>query len=584
MGSRSVLRGLPLQMVETFAYDAVGNLGAKTDFNGKTTAFTYDGLNRLLTKTPDPSLSQPTITFTYNPTGTRATMADATGTTNYTYDNRDRLKIKATPEGTLNYTYDAHGNLLTILSSNANGASVTYTPDALNRLSTVTDNRLAAEGVATPVTTYGYDAAGNMSGYTYSANGLQSTYSYDTLNRLSQVGWAKGTTSLSSFTYTPFPAGNVHTVAELSGRNVTYGYDNDYHLQSETIASDPGGNNGAETYTYDSVGNRKTVNSTIPSLGGSMSYTYDANDRLTTDSYDSNGNTISSSGISFTYDFENRLLMKGAVINVYDGDGNRVSNTAGGTTTTYLVDTLNPTGYSQVVDELVSGAVTRTYTYGRQRISENQFISGAWKPSFYGYDGHGNVRFLGNTGGTVTDTYQFDAFGNMIASTGTTPNTYLYSGERFDSNLNLYHLRARYYNMLTGRFETMDPLQQKRSCSASRLYSPWELNLYAYADENPVNRFDPTGKAATAEYAVDLTPLLIAAPAIIYFSANLGCNAELAKCLLTSLDDLPGSVYGSGRCLWCHEACIRNGYWPSRVRSPAGGSIKCDYWNRSSNQ
>ena len=32
------------------------------------------------------------------------------------------------------------------------------------------------------------------------------------------------------------------------------------------------------------------------------------------------------------------------------------------------------------------------------------------------------------------------------------------SGERFDSSLNLYHLRARYYNMLTGRFETMDPL------------------------------------------------------------------------------------------------------------------------------
>ena len=100
------------------------------------------------------------------------------------------------------------------------------------------------------------------------------------------------------------------------------------HLQSETIASDPGGNNGAESYTYDAVGNRKTLSSTIPSLPGSMNYTYDANDRLTTDSYDNNGNTTSSSGISFTYDFENRLLMKGAVINVYDGDGNRVSETA----------------------------------------------------------------------------------------------------------------------------------------------------------------------------------------------------------------------------------------------------------------
>jgi hypothetical protein len=56
---------------------------------------------------------------------------------------------------------------------------------------------------------------------------------------------------------------------------------------------------------------------------------------------------------------------------VYDGDGNRVSETAGGVTTQFLVDTLNPTGYSQVLDELVSGSVTKTYTYGRQRISEN---------------------------------------------------------------------------------------------------------------------------------------------------------------------------------------------------------------------
>lgn len=35
------------------------------------------------------------------------------------------------------------------------------------------------------------------------------------------------------------------------------------------------------------------------------------------------------------------------------------------------------------MDELVNGAVTRTYTYGRQLISENQLISGTWTPSFY---------------------------------------------------------------------------------------------------------------------------------------------------------------------------------------------------------
>jgi hypothetical protein len=106
------------------------------------------------------------------------------------------------------------------------------------------------------------------------------------------------------------------------------------------------------------------LTSTIPSLPGSISYSYDANDRLSTDNYDNNGNTISSGGPTNIYDFENRMLTHGAVTMVYDGDGNRVGETAGGVTTSYLVDTLNPTGYSQVLDEVVGGAVTKTYAYG----------------------------------------------------------------------------------------------------------------------------------------------------------------------------------------------------------------------------
>ena len=59
---------------------------------------------------------------------------------------------------------------------------------------------------------------------------------------------------------------------------------------------------------------------------------------------------------------------------VYDADGNRVAKTVNGVTTQYLVDDLNPTGYPQVVEELAAAAVTRTYTYGLQRISQNQII------------------------------------------------------------------------------------------------------------------------------------------------------------------------------------------------------------------
>ena len=85
--------------------------------------------------------AEPTITFTYNPTGTRATMADASGSTTYTYDTRNRLLTKGSPAGTLTYTYDPAGNVATIRSSNTNGTSVDYAWDDANRLTSVTDNR-----------------------------------------------------------------------------------------------------------------------------------------------------------------------------------------------------------------------------------------------------------------------------------------------------------------------------------------------------------------------------------------------------------------------------------------------------------
>ncbi len=73
-----------------------------------------------------------------------------------------------------------------------------------------------------------------------------------------------------------------------------------------------------------------------------------------------------------------------------------------------------------------------------ERISETQSINSTAMTSFYGYDGHVSVRRLFSSTGAITDTYDYDAFGNLIASTGTTPNNYLFAGERFDPALGLY--------------------------------------------------------------------------------------------------------------------------------------------------
>jgi RHS repeat-associated protein len=485
--SRRTMRKLPLGMSETYAYDLAGNLTSRTDFRGKTTIFAHDVMNRVLRKTPDASLGETEVTFAYTATGQRKTMADASGTTNYIYDRRDRLVKKETPQGALTYTYDGAGNVKSVRSSNANGVTVNYNYDELNRLSTVSNNSLSAG-----TTAYIYDLNGNLESTTY-PNAVRTTYTYDNLNRLKNVNAAKGAT-LANYAYTLGAAGNRLSVNEADGRTVNYTYDALYRLTGETISNDTiAANNGSINYTYDAVGNRLNRASTVGAIPATTS-TYDANDRLITDTYDPNGNTTASNGNAYQYDSENRLtsLNGGAVTFVYDGDGNRIAKTVGGVTTKYLVDTNNHTGHAQVVEELVGSSVRRTYTYGHDLISQTQLINNTRTTHFYGYDGHGSTRYLTDTAGIITDTYTYDAFGNLISSTGTTPNDYLYAGEQYDANLGFYYLRARYMNPSGGRFWTMDSYE-------GDIFEPLSLHKYLYAYTDPANRRDPSGYLSISE-------------------------------------------------------------------------------------
>jgi RHS repeat-associated protein len=502
---RRVRRTLPGGQFETYGYDLGGNLQSRTDFNGKTTTFTYDEMRRLRTKVPDASLNQPTISFTYNANGQRATMADASGQTVYHYDVRNRLESKQTPFGTLSYTYDDAGSVLTVRSSNAQGVSVDYAYDELNRLKTVKDNRILLNG---GVTTYNYDPVGNLDSYLY-PNGVTTSYNYNSLNRLTSMNTAAGATTQSSYSYTLGPAGNRTAVSELGGRTVTYIYDDLYRLKSETIANDPHGINGAVSYDYDPVGNRLSRTSTVTGVPAQSS-TFDANDRLNSDSYDANGNTTSSNSNTYAYDFENRLtsLNNGAATFVYDGDGNRVSKTVSGLTTNYLVDTNNHTGYAQVVEELQSGSVTKQFTYGHDLISQ-RIIGGPL--SFYSYDGHGSVRQLTDASASITDTYTYEAFGILIDRTGTTPNDYLYTGEQFDANLGFYYLRARYMNPFNGRFLTRDSFEGVS-------FDPESLHKYLYTAGNPIDLVDPSGNSFIAEIVGIAQSLAIRAAVFVMYN------------------------------------------------------------------
>jgi RHS repeat-associated protein len=486
--NRRIKKTLPLGMSELYTYDQVGNRVTRTDYRGKQSSYDYDSMNRMIRRAPDSSLGETSVTYSYDPSGNRASMTDASGTTVYTHDNRHRLVSKQTPQGALTYTYDPTGNLASMRSSNTDGVSIDYTYDDVNRLQSVVDNRLA-----NGTTTNTYDGVNNVLSTT-AANGVQSVNAYNPVDRVMQLTHSKTGTTLASYTHTLDPTGRRLLVTESSGKVTTYTYDTVYRLKSETVAGDAAASgNGVVNYTYDPVGNRLSRNSSLAAVLSTTS-AYDANDRLTSDSYDANGNTRTANGTSYTYDFENRIKTAngGAVRIVYDGDGNRVAKTVGGVTTRYLIDDMNPTGYSQVVEDLVDGTVQRIYTHGKQLISQNQLQNGVWQASFYGLDGHSNVRFLTNSNGVVTDTYNYDAFGILTSSTGSTPNNYLFNAQQYDPDLGFYFKRARYYNQDRGRFMTMDPY-------AGRISQPTTLHKYMFAHADPVNFIDPCGMAEAME-------------------------------------------------------------------------------------
>ncbi|MEK7784491.1 MAG: hypothetical protein AAB658_03555, partial [Chloroflexota bacterium] len=92
---------------------------------------------------------------------------------------------------------------------------------------------------------------------------------------------------------------------------------------------------------------------------------------------------------------------------MYNGLGDRLSQTVNGVTTTYTLD-LNA-GLTQV---LADG--TNTYLYGNGRIAQNSTANG--KQYFLG-DALGSVRQLVSANGAVTLTRSYEPYGSGLTST-----------------------------------------------------------------------------------------------------------------------------------------------------------------------
>jgi large repetitive protein len=488
------LRGLRTGVVRpegqrsTTSYNIFGNVSGSKDFNGVTTSYTYDDINRLTTEQRN---GQNIAAYTYTANGQKATITDARGTTSYTYR----------PEGQLTQVLNSDGTFVRYIYDGAELRSVTtpydttsYTYDTQGRLKTT-----AAHG---ETTSYRYDVLGNQIGSTL-ANGVVETKSYDNLNRLTNVNQAKGGNVLANYAYTLDAVGNKIKVVE-NGRQVDFSYDNRDRLTKEVVTA--GANIHTTSYTYDAVSNRLTKND---STAGLTTYSYSANDWLLSEvngtqttayTYDANGNnqTKNEAGNLTTYSWnaDNRLVGVNANNHIisyeYDRAGMRTAQTVDGVRTNYLLDVSreNPVVLAEYGQ---TNATTVTYTYGGNLISEQRGND----ESFLLMDGHSGVRILTDKLGNLTDTSSYDAYGNV---TNPLSAEFGYRGESFEDLTRLQYLRARYYEPSTGRFLGVDPFEGDVSSPVSR-------HRYLYGNANPVSYADPSGMFSIGEAVAVLTIL-----------------------------------------------------------------------------
>lgn len=75
----------------------------------------------------------------------------------------------------------------------------------------------------------------------------------------------------------------------------------------------------------------------------------------------------------------------------------------------------------------------------------------------------------------LANTYSYDSFGNVTSSSGSVTNAYQYTGRDYDPETGLRYYRARYYDGISGRFVSADPLE----------FSGGDVNFYAYTHNTP---------------------------------------------------------------------------------------------------
>ena len=491
----------PKGNVTSWDIDIQGRPTAKRYADGKVEAYTYEGsTSRLKTKTDalnqiktltyfnDDQLKAISYTGAVNQTANvsfgydafflrRVSMTDGVGTTTWTYQpvgtpGALRMASETGPYGSNNtvaYAYDGIGRVST---RTVDSAAETFAYDNLDRLTGHT-SALGAFNL-------GYlGQTGQVTSQQSSTGTVGTQWAYDTNTNNRRLLSITNSGIARSFSFSSLPenliTGITESVSGATQRTWAYGYDNASRLTNAQPST-----GAASSYGYDGADNLTSINGTsatvnnvnqITSLGGTA-YTYDAN-----------GNLLNDGIRAYAWDAESRLVGIGYSATPgkstgfrYDGLGRRVAivEYSGGTT--------SETRYLWCGDSLCQ-ARTSGDVVTRRYFPEGQAIPQGGTLLFYGTDQLGSVRDVSAVqNGSRVASYDYDAYGNQIASSGRISTDFRYGGMFYHGMSGLYLTNYRAYDPKAAKWLSRDPIAESGG-----------LNLYAYADKDPISKTDRKG-------------------------------------------------------------------------------------------